>query len=301
MANVEEVHGEVRHRGARRRRGLGGRAPEGGGRRQHRRRSRHHPVDERRRATCTRTSCVDVTDVANYLGKKYGGWYPVCQQYLQAGRQEVDRRAAGLRRQRARLPRERAEGGRLRQRPEGHRRLPQAVPGAEGEGHARRASRSATPPATATPGRTGSSGRTAASWSTRRTRSSSTARRRSRALEYAKRALRDVRSRARCRGSTRTTTRRSSTASSASPPTASRSTTRRRTSTGPEGARRWPRTSTTRTSRSGPIGRPTRVQPVLQPDDLQVHEVPEGGEGVPALHDGEGAGRARGCRRRSAT
>ena len=25
---------------------------------------------------------VDVTDVAEYLGKKYGGWYPVCHQYL---------------------------------------------------------------------------------------------------------------------------------------------------------------------------------------------------------------------------
>lgn len=25
---------------------------------------------------------VDVTDVAEYLGKKYGGWYPVCEQYL---------------------------------------------------------------------------------------------------------------------------------------------------------------------------------------------------------------------------
>ena len=25
---------------------------------------------------------VDVTDVADYLGRKYGGWYPVCQQYL---------------------------------------------------------------------------------------------------------------------------------------------------------------------------------------------------------------------------
>ena len=25
---------------------------------------------------------VDMTDVANYLGKKYGGWYPVCEQYL---------------------------------------------------------------------------------------------------------------------------------------------------------------------------------------------------------------------------
>lgn len=25
---------------------------------------------------------LDVTDVADYLGKKYGGWYPVCEQYL---------------------------------------------------------------------------------------------------------------------------------------------------------------------------------------------------------------------------
>jgi len=25
---------------------------------------------------------VDMTDVADYLGKKYGGWYPVCDQYL---------------------------------------------------------------------------------------------------------------------------------------------------------------------------------------------------------------------------
>src|SRR5438876_473643 len=25
---------------------------------------------------------VDVTDLANYLGKKYGGWYPACEAYL---------------------------------------------------------------------------------------------------------------------------------------------------------------------------------------------------------------------------
>jgi multiple sugar transport system substrate-binding protein len=28
---------------------------------------------------------VDVADLANYLGKKYGGWYPVCEQYLKRG------------------------------------------------------------------------------------------------------------------------------------------------------------------------------------------------------------------------
>ena len=25
---------------------------------------------------------VDVSDLANYLGKKYGGWFPICEQYL---------------------------------------------------------------------------------------------------------------------------------------------------------------------------------------------------------------------------
>ncbi|HYR00539.1 MAG TPA: ABC transporter substrate-binding protein [Casimicrobiaceae bacterium] len=29
---------------------------------------------------------VDMTDVANYLGKKYGGWYPVCEQYMKHGK-----------------------------------------------------------------------------------------------------------------------------------------------------------------------------------------------------------------------
>jgi multiple sugar transport system substrate-binding protein len=28
---------------------------------------------------------VDVSDLCNYLGKKYGGWYPVCEQYLKPG------------------------------------------------------------------------------------------------------------------------------------------------------------------------------------------------------------------------
>ncbi len=36
----------------------------------------------------------------------------------------------------------------------------------------------------------------------------------------------------------------------------------------------------------GPVGRADRVSPVLQPDGLQVHQVPEGGQGIPALHDG---------------
>ena len=38
-----------------------------------------------------------------------------------------------------------------------------------------------------------------------------------------------------------------------------------------------------------------RVPAVLQPDDLQVHEIPEGGEGIPALHDGTRADRPVGA------
>ena len=70
---------------------------------------------------------LDVTDVAEYIGKKYGGWYPAGQAFLQAGRQEVDRPPARRRRRDDRLPREHGEGGRLRHVPEGHRRLPEAV------------------------------------------------------------------------------------------------------------------------------------------------------------------------------
>jgi hypothetical protein len=45
------------------------------GRGQHRRRPGHHPVDQRRRQPLP-DKLLDVTDVAEYIGKKYGGWYP---------------------------------------------------------------------------------------------------------------------------------------------------------------------------------------------------------------------------------
>ena len=111
------------------------------------------------------------------------------------------------------LPREPREGGRLRQLPEGHRRLPQAVQGAEGEGHAgrlRARQRDRRREHVVPLARLGAS---AASSSTRTTRSSSTARRRSRRSSTRRSSTRRS-SRARCRGSTRTTTRRSSTARS---------------------------------------------------------------------------------------
>ena len=62
---------------------------------------------------------VDVTDVANYLGDKYGGWYDVGEGVRHA-RQEVGRDHDGRRRQRDGLSREHAEGGGLRHVPEGH-------------------------------------------------------------------------------------------------------------------------------------------------------------------------------------
>jgi len=36
------------------------------------------------------TKCVDVTDVANYLGKKYGGWVPSAVTYGKSGRKWID-------------------------------------------------------------------------------------------------------------------------------------------------------------------------------------------------------------------
>ena len=66
---------------------------------------------------------VDVTDLCNYLGNKYGGWYPVCEAYLKPDGKKwigVPLGAAGVAHG---LPREPAEGRRLRQR---SRRTPTA-------------------------------------------------------------------------------------------------------------------------------------------------------------------------------
>ena len=175
---------KYRHRGARRQRRLGGRAAEGGGRGQRRQRPRHHPLDQRRRATCIRTSWSTSPTSATTSARSTAAGTRCARPYLHA-RQEVDRRPAGLRRQRDGLSREPRQGGGLRQVPEGHGRLPQAVQGAEGEGHAGRL-RARQRDRRRNAGRTGWSGRSAARWSTRRTRSSSTAPRRIKALEYAK-------------------------------------------------------------------------------------------------------------------
>ena len=58
---------------------------------------------------------VDVTDLANYLGNKYGGWYDLAKVYGMHG-QQVGRDHDGRRRQRDRLSREPGQGRGLRHR-----------------------------------------------------------------------------------------------------------------------------------------------------------------------------------------
>jgi hypothetical protein len=121
-----------------------------------------------RRSAAVPDKLVDVTDVATYLGNKLWRLVRRLQEIRHA--RQVDRGAAGRDRQCAGLSRKPDQGRRLRCHPQGHGRFPEAVPGTEGQGHARSALRSARPWAMATTGRTGCCGRTAACWSTRAAR-----------------------------------------------------------------------------------------------------------------------------------
>ena len=199
--------------------------PEGRGGRQHRRRARTSSCRPTTMPTSIPSKLLDVTDLAEYLGKKYGGWYPAVRAYAPDGK-NGSRSPLG-RPARDRLPPEHGEGGRLRH---ASRRTPPAswsCEGAEGKGHAGR--HGARPRHRRRPvvqladlvhrrqaGRQERQGRHRQSPETLK------------ALEYAKELYGQLHPRHRCRGSTRTTTRRSSTARSASPTTASRSTLRPR-------------------------------------------------------------------------
>ena len=97
---------------------------------------------------------LDLTELATYLGEKYGGWWPLAEKYG-----TKDGRWIGM-------PIG-ASGGRVVYRkswvneagyesvPTDPRGLPRALPQAQGERASRRASRSATRSATATPGAPG--------------------------------------------------------------------------------------------------------------------------------------------------
>ena len=58
---------------------------------------------------------LDVTDLANYLGKKYGGWYDVCRDYLQPDGKRGSACRSAAPATRSSIARAR-EGGGLRQR-----------------------------------------------------------------------------------------------------------------------------------------------------------------------------------------
>ncbi len=60
--------------------------------------------------------CLDVSDVADYLGKKYGGWVPTARD-LRQERRQMDRSAHRLRRQHAELSARSLEESRLLQVP----------------------------------------------------------------------------------------------------------------------------------------------------------------------------------------
>ena len=81
--------------------------------------------------------CLDLNDVANYLGKKYGGWTDCGGRDLQA-RQQVARHSGRDHRRLPDLPQVGGGEGGLQGIPEGLPGLPRTVQGAEEEQHAGR-------------------------------------------------------------------------------------------------------------------------------------------------------------------
>ncbi len=91
-----------------------------------------------------REKLLDLTDLAEYLGAKYGGWYPVARKYGTL-RQALDRAAARRHRRLHELSHQHDARRRLRRIPQGHRRLSQTLPGRSRRRASLPASRSATP------------------------------------------------------------------------------------------------------------------------------------------------------------
>ena len=103
---------------------------------------------------------VDVSELANYLGQKYGGWFEICPEYLHA-RGPLDRDSHRCEWRRHGVPQKHAARGRVRAVSEGSSRLSEAMPGAQGQGYPVRVRARRTPPATPTGGRAGCCGRSA--------------------------------------------------------------------------------------------------------------------------------------------
>jgi multiple sugar transport system substrate-binding protein len=75
--------------------------------------------------TCIPRSCCDVTDLAEYLGKKYGGWYPAVEAYLRPDGKKWIGLALGAAGGNMVYRESHAQGGGLRRFPQGYGRLPE--------------------------------------------------------------------------------------------------------------------------------------------------------------------------------
>ena len=123
------------------------------------------------------TKVLKMNDVADYLGKKYGGWTDAAAKTCKQGNDWLGIPVATDRRLHD-LPQVGRGQGRLQGIPEGLPRLPRAVQGAEEEQHAGRLRARPCLGRRQCAGCTGCCGATAPTRSTRTTRSSSTRRRR---------------------------------------------------------------------------------------------------------------------------
>ena len=83
------------------------------------------------------TKVVDVTDIADYLGKKYGGWVPSAIAYGKSGNKWIDIPVA-YNGNMHELPQGGEREGRLQRISENHRRVPRLRQGDEGARHAGR-------------------------------------------------------------------------------------------------------------------------------------------------------------------
>jgi hypothetical protein len=238
---------------------------------------------------------LDVTDLASTWARSTAAGTRPARPTCKPDGKRLDRRAARRRRRDAGVPREPCEGGRLRRVPEGHRRLPQAAARPEGEGHAGRL-------------RAGQRHRRRQLWCNwllwshggklvdEKNKVVIDSPETIKALEYAKEMyatfapgtlswLDPNNNKAFLDGQVSLTNNGISVYYAA------------KNSTDPKVKEMKEDIHHAQLpDRAG--GRADRVAPVLQPDDHEVHEVPAGGEGVPALHDGEGAVRPVAARRR---
>ena len=262
--------------------------PEGGRRRERRQRTRHHHQHDGRRASVSRQAgrChrrrqlprQQVRRLVRRIAKAYGmhGKKWVAIMMGAAGN------AHGL-------SRELDEGRRLRHVSQGHARFSQALPGAEGKGHAgrlraRQRDRRLELDALAGVGSRREAGRRKEQG--RHQQPGDDRRARVRASSSTRPSFPE-----RCPGSTRTTTRRSSTASSIVTANGISIYYAAKTSPDPK----LQEMAKDIQHAAFPLGRRRQArgaEPRVPDDDLQVLQVSECGQGIPALHDGTGAVRS---------